>query len=109
MILSPEDVVLLKDRVVQVKDIETIDVEKNILTVNWRGNASTGLVQESLLQCAQKLPHTFFRATRDCLINMTHVAKVDSLYRNLVITMKTGRKLTLSRTRTREFRKRFSL
>jgi DNA-binding LytR/AlgR family response regulator len=99
-----------RSRVVRVGDIVTIDVAGNNMTVKLSGDEAAVVVRGSLVRCLQKLPaELFFRAGRDCVVNLGQVARVDAAARNIVLRMKGGREVVMSRKQSLVFGRQFVL
>ena len=112
--MTADHVVFLRDgyrgRVARVGDIVTIDVAGNNMTIGLSGDEEAVVVRGSLVQCLQKLPaELFFRANRDCVVNLGQVARADAAARNIVLRMKNGRKIVMSRKQSLVFGRRFAL
>ena len=99
-----------RSRLARVGDIVTIDVSKNDMTVKLSGDDGAVVVRGSLDRCLRKLPaEMFFRASRSCVVNLLQVARVDAAARNIVLRMKNGREITMSRKQSLLFGRRFVL
>jgi DNA-binding LytR/AlgR family response regulator len=101
--MTAESVVFLRDgcrsRMVRVGDIVTIDVSGNNMTVKLSNDEDGAVVvRGSLSRCLRKLPaELFFRAGRDCVVNLGQVARVDAAARQIVLRMRNGREVVVSR------------
>ena len=110
--LTIDDVILIgkarDGRTVRVGDISTIEVDGNYLTVRSNG-AEPCETYGSLARCKERLPAIFFTAGRHCIVNLAAVAKVNMSTRPLVLTMKDGMVVAVSRNQSRALRRGFAL
>jgi two-component system, LytTR family, response regulator len=101
MSLSPDDYVLLsngvKNLLVRVSDIVAIEVSGNYVStdlIDTRLSSYRG----SLHHYEEKLPSTFFRTGRSCLVNLGQVKKVSMANpKQFVLTMKNDKEILVSR------------
>lgn len=112
--MTADHVVLLRagcrSRVARVGDIVTIDVSRNDMTVTLSDVEAPVVIRGSLDRCLRKLPaEMFFRASRDCVVNLLQVARVDAAARNIVLRMKNGREVVMSRKQSLLFGRQFVL
>ena len=112
--MTADHVVLLRagcrSRLARVGDIVTIDVSKNDMTVKLSGDDAAVVVRGSLDRCLRKLPaELFFRASRSCVVNLLQVARVDAASRQILLRMKNGREVVMSRKQSLVFGRRFVL
>jgi len=99
-----------RSRVARVGDIVTIDVSKNDMTIKLSGDDVAVVVRGSLERCLRKLPaELFFRACRNCVVNLGQVARVDAAARQIVLRMKNGREIVMSRKQSLLFGRQFVL
>jgi DNA-binding LytR/AlgR family response regulator len=110
--LRLEDVVLLADRgrtqIVRVGDISSIEVDGNYISVKKTDGEVIG-GRASLTHCEKRFPPGFFRAGRNMIVNLAEVAKLNTAARNIVLIMKDGTRVTMSRVQGVLFRKQLSL
>ena len=96
-------------RLIRVGDIAIIEVSKNDLTITLK-DGTTVVARGKLVRCAKKLPaELFFVTGRNCMVNLSQVSKVDTSARNIILTMKDGRKVMISRKQSVLFRKELVL
>ena len=112
--MTADHVVLLRagcrSRLARLGDIVTIDVSQNNMTVKLSSDDATVMIRGSLDRCLRKLPaEMFFRASRSCVVNLLQVAKVDAAARNIVLRMRDGREVMMSRKQSRLFGRQFVL
>jgi DNA-binding LytR/AlgR family response regulator len=80
------------------------------MTVKLSGDEAPVVVRGSLARCLRKLPaEMFFRASRSCVVNLGQVARVDAAARNIVLRMKGGREVVMSRKQSLVFGRQFVL
>lgn len=111
--MTADHVVLLRagwrSRLTRVGDIVTIDVSKNDMTVKLSDDQEV-TVRGSLDRCLRKLPaEMFFRASRSCVVNLLQVARVDAASRQILLRMKNGREVVMSRKQSVVFGRQFVL
>src|SRR4029077_8195789 len=112
--MTADSVVFLRDgcrsRLARVGDIMTIDVSGNNMTVKLSNEDGTVAVRGSLSRCLRKLPaDLFFRVGRNCAVNLLQVARVDAAARQIVLRMKDGREIIVSRKQSLLLGRRFAL
>jgi DNA-binding LytR/AlgR family response regulator len=112
--MTADSVILLRSgcrsRMTRVGDIVTIDVSGNYMTIKLSNEDAPVVVRGSLKRCLQKLSaDLFFMAGRGCAVNSLHVDRVDAAARNIVLRMKNGREIVMSRKQSRLFGRRFVL
>jgi DNA-binding LytR/AlgR family response regulator len=99
-----------RSRMARVGDIVTIDVSGNNMTVKLSNEDGAVMVRGSLKRCLQKLPaDLFFRAGRNCVVNLGQVARVDAAARQIALRMRDGREIVMSRKQSRLFGRQFVL
>jgi DNA-binding LytR/AlgR family response regulator len=99
-----------RSRLVRVGDIVSIDVSGNNMTVKLSNEDGAVMVRGSLERCLRKLPaELFFRAGRNCAVNLLQVARVDAASRQIVLRMKNGREVVVSRKQSLVFGRQFTL
>jgi DNA-binding LytR/AlgR family response regulator len=92
----------------RVGDIVTIDAAANDMIVKLAmGDEVT--IRGPLNRCLEKLPEFFFKAERGCAVNLQQVGRVDASKRNILLVMKNGREVRMSRTQSKLFGRRFTL
>lgn len=98
-------------RLVRVKDIWTLDVEQNYTRVTTKDGNDQILVRRPLIWCETRLdPKIFFRANRECLLNLSYVKTVSPYdAKRLFFILMNGREIVLSRLRTIALRRKFAL
>ena len=107
MKLARDDFILLKDGydglIVCINDISFIEVTGgNYLSLKLNnGSPSSVTIRGSLARYEERLPTNFFRAGRDCIVNLAEVAKVNTARKQLVLTMKDGKEILVSRIQSR--------
>jgi two-component system, LytTR family, response regulator len=111
--LAPEDKVFVRDGdhcwFVEVKAIRLLESEGNYTRIHF-DNAQPQLFR-SLNAMEERLdPKTFFRANRRQIINLTWIQSIEPWFSSgLLVTLKGGAKVELSRRQAQEFRERMSL
>jgi two-component system, LytTR family, response regulator len=109
VVFHRDDVVLLtgkrKHYFVRVEDISLLEAYQNQTLVHIPGGKL--LVQRPLGDCERKLESaTFFRASRSCVVNLTHVKQSRLLAdRRLVFLLKDGKEVVFSRRQSALFDK----
>jgi two-component system, LytTR family, response regulator len=104
-----KDQIFLRDAdrcwIVRVADIEILESEGNYTRVSFRNERP--LIAGSLAAFEQRLaPAGFFRASRKHIINLNGIQSTDlDLGGNLLVTMRCGEKVPLSRRQSSELRK----
>jgi two-component system, LytTR family, response regulator len=104
-----DDFVLLIDDmktwVVRMSDIPVLEACENYTRVHFADG--TALIRRSLQYCESRLDSsTFFRASRDCIVNLSHVKQTRLLEdRRLIFVLKDGKEVDFSRRRSLLFRK----
>lgn len=93
---------------VRVGDISSIEVQGNCLTARRNGLEPIA-TYGSLARCKERLPASFFVTGRTCMINLAEIAKVNTASRTLVLTMKDGTVVHVSRNQSRALRKTLAL
>lgn len=110
--LTCEDMILLADSgrsaIVRVAEISTIEVSGNYVSVKKIDGEMIG-GRASLAHCEKRFPPSFFRTGRNAMVNLAEVAKLNAASRNIVLTMKDGTRVTLSRIQSSLFRKQLLL
>jgi DNA-binding LytR/AlgR family response regulator len=112
--MTADSVILLRSgsrsRMTRVGDIVTIDVSGNDMTIKLSNEDAPVVVRGSLKRCLEKLPaDLFFMAGRSCAVNLGQVARVDAATRNIVLRMRNGREVVMSRKRSLVFGRQFVL
>ena len=110
--LTCEDMILLaesgKCQIVRVGDISSLEVSGNYISVKKRDGEMIG-GRASLTHCEKRFPSSFFRTGRNAMVNLAEVAKLNIASKNIVLTMKDGTRVTLSRIQSTLFRKQLLL
>jgi DNA-binding LytR/AlgR family response regulator len=110
--LTREDMILLADsgkcQIVRVGDISSLQVDGNYISVKKTDGEVIG-GKASLTHCEKRFPPGFFRAGRNTIVNLAEVAKLNTAARNIVLIMKDGTRVTMSRVQGVLFRKQLSL
>ena len=111
--MNAESIVFLsggyKGRIVKLADIVSLKVSQNDISAHLT-DQTTIVVRGSLVKTMKKLPpEMFFSIGRDCVVNLTHVTKVDASTRNIMLKLKDGRDVTVSRQQSKVFRRQYSL
>jgi two-component system, LytTR family, response regulator len=111
--LRNDDFVVLTDNIkcciLRMSDLLRLEAEGNYSRVYWIG--SSMLIRRPLRDCEKRLdPTKFFRARRDCIVNLEHVkhARIVDLMRYLFV-LQDGTEVTLSRRQSLFLRKSRSL
>ena len=111
--LRNDDFVVLTDNVkcciLRMSDLLRLEAEGNYSRVYWIG--SSMLIRRPLRDCEKRLdPTKFFRARRDCIVNLEHVkhTRIVDLMR-YVFVLQDGTEVTLSRRQSLVLRKSRSL
>lgn len=96
--------------VVSVRNIVTIESARNDVVVRLNNGAGKFTVRGSIVRCVERLPpDLFFLISRGYLVNLLHVAKVDASMRNIRLTMKDDREISMSRKQSIRFRRQLAL
>jgi DNA-binding LytR/AlgR family response regulator len=111
--LRNDDFVVLTDNIkcciLRMSDLLRLEAEGNYSRVYWIG--SSMLIRRPLRDCEKRLdPTKFFRARRDCIVNLEHVkhTRIVDLMR-YVFVLEDGTEVTLSRRQSLILRKSRSL
>ena len=111
--LRNDDFVVLTDNIkcciLRMSDLLRLEAEGNYSRVYWIG--SSMLIRRPLRDCEKRLdPTKFFRARRDCIVNLEHVkhTRIVDLMR-YVFVLQDGTEVTLSRRQSLALRKSRSL
>jgi two-component system LytT family response regulator len=110
-----ESVIFLREgwkecRMARVGDIVSIEISAMYMRVRLRGQEREIEVRGSLREVEERLPgEYFFRANRNELVNLVEVARVNAMTRQIMLVMRDGREVRVSRVRSKEFRKRWAL
>ena len=94
---------------VGTEDISLLEAHRKLTLVHLPDGKF--LVRRSLQDCERRLDSsTFFRASRDCIVNLGHVTQSRSLDDgSLIFTLRDGKEIVLSRRQSVLFRKTHSL
>ena len=99
----------LRDKtiVVDAQQIDWIEAADYYATLHAGGRAH--LLRETLTELAQRLdPARFFRVHRSAIVNLERVVEIHRLFRgDSELVLRDGTRVRLSRTRRREFQRRF--
>jgi len=104
-----DDFVLLIDDmkawVVRISDIPVLEACENYTRVHFADG--TALIRRSLRYCESRLDSsTFFRASRDCIVNLSHVKQTRLLVDGgLIFVLRDGKEVDFSRRQSLLFRK----
>ena len=106
-ILDRDDFVLLTDDIRvwirRIEDISLLEACQNFTLVHFPDGKL--LIRRSLGACERRLDSSiFFRASRDCIVNLSHV-KQPRLLRKIFFLLKDGREVVCSRRQSVLFRK----
>ena len=105
-----DELVVLRDggkcHVVDVSEISMIAVSGNYLSVTVHGKDL--IHRGSLRRCESLLPSTFFRANRDCVINLALVTPMNVSGRSIEV-MVGDREIIMSRKRSSLFMRQRTL
>ena len=111
--LGPEDTVFLRDGercwFVPLRDISHVMVDGNYVRVWFQGQRA--MLARSLSALEARLdPALFFRANRNTLVNLRHIASIDPWVNDgYQIKLRDGNEIEVSRRQARELRARLSL
>ena len=111
--LGPDDTVFLRDGercwFVALRDISHLMVEGNYVRVWFQGQRA--MLARSLNALEARLdPTLFFRANRNTLVNLRHIASIDPWVNDgYQIKLRDGSEIEVSRRQARELRARLSL
>jgi two-component system LytT family response regulator len=111
--LGPDDTVFLRDGercwFVALRDISHLMVEGNYVRVWFQGQRA--MLARSLNALEARLdPALFFRANRNTLVNLRHIASIDPWVNDgYQIKLRDGSEIEVSRRQARELRERLSL
>lgn len=112
-LLSAEDTVFLRDGercwFVALRDISHVMVDGNYVRVWFQGQRA--MLARSLSALEARLdPAVFFRANRNTLVNLRHIASIDPWVNDgYQIRLQDGHLIEVSRRQARELRERLSL
>ena len=107
--IAANDLVFLADKakcwMIRVSDISTLEACGNYTRVHL--SCATPLIRRPLGECERRLdPSLFFRASRDCIVNLGRVRKTRSLARlQLVFVLQDGREIVVSHEQSLIFRR----
>jgi two-component system LytT family response regulator len=110
-----ESVIFLREgwkdcRLARVGEIVSIEVSSIYMKIRLRGEEKAIEVRGSLRKVEERLPgEYFFRANRNEVVNLVEVARVNAATRSIMLVMRDGREVMVSRVRSKEFRKRWAL
>lgn len=85
-----------------------MEVSGNYISIKKRDGEIIG-GRASLAHCEKRFPSSFFRTGRNAMVNLAEVARVNTISRNIMLTMKDGTRVTLSRIQSTLFRKQLLL
>ena len=108
-ILHRNDFVLLNDDIkhwiVRIEDISLLEARRNF-TIAHLPNGKV-LIRRSLADCERRLESSiFFRASRGCIVNLSHVKQPRLLEdERLIFLLKDGNEVVFSRRQSILFRK----
>jgi two-component system LytT family response regulator len=108
-ILHRNDFVLLNDEIkhwiVRIEDISLLEAHQNFTIAHFPSGKV--LIQRSSADCERRLDSSmFFRASRDCIVNLSQVKQSRlSKDRGLIFLLKDGKEVVLSRRQSVLFRK----
>jgi two-component system, LytTR family, response regulator len=111
--LGPEDTVFLRDGercwFVALRDISHLAVDGNYVRVWFQGQRA--MLARSLNALEARLdPAVFFRANRNTLVNLRHIASIDPWVNDgYRLRLRDGHEIEVSRRQARELRERLSL
>ncbi len=111
--VTPQDRVFVRDGercwMVQFSDIALLESEGNYTRLHFGGNKP--LIPRSLALLEQRLdPAIFFRASRQCMINLRAIERIDpGVSDNLIISIKGAHKIEMSRRQSLRLREMMSL
>ena len=111
--LGPDDTVFLRDGercwFVALRDISHLMVEGNYVRVWFQGQRA--MLARSLNALEARLdPTLFFRANRNTLVNLRHIASIDPWVNDgYQLKLRDGSQIEVSRRQARELRERLSL
>ena len=89
----------------RIEDISLLEAHRNVTLVHVRGGKIP--VRRTLGDCERKLESSiFFRASRGCVVNLSHVKEPRLLKdHRLIFVLKDGKEVVFSRRQSRLFRK----
>lgn len=112
-ILTQQDQIFVKDGdkcwFVKLSDVKFFESEGNYVRIYF--DRFKPLILKSLNSIDERLdPRTFFRANRSCIVNLKWVETIDpSISGGLIVVLKGGEKIEISRRRSLKFREMLSL
>lgn len=112
MPLDANDIIFLSDNVNhwvgRVGEIVVLESEQNYARViTSQGRYS---IRCPLYKCEERLPEQFFRASRECIVNLSHVVQITmNDPKRFLLTLDNGETVLMSRIQSRIFRKTKSL
>ena len=97
-----------KTVVVDVEEIDWIEAADYYATLHVGGRSH--LLRETLTELARRLdPARFFRVHRSAIVNLERIIEIHPLFRgDSELVLRDGTRVRLSRTRRREFQRRFA-
>ena len=108
-ILRRDDFVLLNDdinhRIVRIEDISLLEARQNFTLLHFTDGKL--LIRRSLGACERRLDRSiFFRASRGCIVNLSHVKQSRLLEdESIFFLLKDGKEVVFSRRQSVLFRK----
>lgn len=111
--LTPEDTVLLNDgdkcKLVELKNVRYFETCGNYSKTYFSGGAL--LINRSLNYLESRLPEKcFFRASRQYVVNLSHVDKLNKIGGGqFKLTLTCGKEIEVSRRRSNDFQERLGL
>lgn len=111
--LSPDDTVLLNDgdkcKLVELKDVRYFETCGNYSKTYFSGGAL--MINRSLNYLEARLPEKcFFRTSRQYIVNLSHVEKLNKFEGNQFrLTLTCGKEIDVSRRRSNNFQDRLIL
>lgn len=116
--LEPHSKVFVKDgnhcHLVALERIDAIDSCKNYVQLGFQdeqGLPRKAYVKKALAQVEARLPRSlFFRANRQTLVNLQAITRIEETLRDrMLLTLRDGRRIEISRRQATELRSRLSL
>jgi two-component system LytT family response regulator len=90
--------------IVRIEDISLLEAHQNFTLARFPNGKV--LIRRSLADCERRLDSSmFFRASRDCIVNLSHVKQSQLSKDGLIFILRDGEEVVLSRIQTVLFRK----
>jgi two-component system LytT family response regulator len=109
-VLQPFVVAVQKESevIVRIEDISLLEAQQNFTLAHFPNGKV--LIRRSLANCERRLDSSmFFRASRDCIVNLSQVKQSRLSKDGLIFILRDGKEVVLSRRQSVLFRKTHGL